>query len=671
MKPSTHFLTALTSFTLLNAAASLAEAAEQVVASPGGQTEIRISDESGQANFTLKFKGQTLVTPSPLGLVLDKGGQLSRNLRIVGGDTRKVDQTYELVVGKARTVRDRFTETTVEFLETGGLQRRLKVVARAYDDGVAFRYVLPDQPGLAGVAVRGEETRFDFAGDDRCWALNLGRFGSSHEGEYDPIQARSFRASALYELPVVCQTPQTPKGGAAFAIAEADLRNWAGLYLTGRGDGGLGLQAQLSPRLDDPSKAVLTRIGTDAVSPWRVVMMGDTPGDLISSNLMTSLNPPTALTDTRWIKPGKAAWDWWNGSKVDGVTVNGADGSGMNDATMKRFIDFAAANKLEYMLIDDGWYVGSGQAPQVLPGTDVTRSIPAISIPDLVAYGRDRGVGIMVWVHWKALDAQMDEALAAYETLGIKGIKVDFMDRDDQQIVDFYHRLLTKAGEHRLMVDLHGAFAPRGLTRTYPHYVTQEGVMGAEYNKWSRRVTATHNVTLPFTRMLVGPMDYTPGGFRNVRPADFKDQFLLPTVQTTRGQALAMYVVYDSPLTMVSDSPLSYAASPAGLDFVSAVPTSWDETRVLSGEIGQSIVIARRKGAEWWVGAMTNESGRTVKVPLAFLGAGAFQADVREDGAEPTALKTRNQAVTARQTLSLTLAPSGGGVIHLTPALSR
>jgi alpha-glucosidase len=646
---------------LISAAAGVAKAAEQVVASPGGKTEIRISDETGQANFTLKFKGETLVTPSPLGLVLDKGGQLSRNLKIVGAQSRTVDQTYDLVVGKARTVRDHFTETTIEFLETGGLQRRLKVVARAYDDGVAFRYVLPDQPTLAGVAVRGEETRFDFANDDRCWALNLGRFGTSHEGEYDPIQAWSFRASALYELPVVCQTQKS-----AFAIAEADLKDWAGLSLTGRGDGGLGLQAQLSPRLDDPSKAVTTRIGTDAVSPWRVVMMGDTPGDLVSSNLMTSLNPPTALTDTSWIKPGKAAWDWWNGSKVDGVPE-----SGMNDATMKRFIDFAAANRLEYMLIDDGWYVGSGQAPKVLPGTDVTRPIPAINLADLVAYGRAKGVGIMVWVHWKALDAQMDEALAAYEALGIKGIKVDFMDRDDQQIVDYYHRLLTKAGQHHLMVDLHGAYAPRGLIRTYPHYMTQEGVMGAEYNKWSRRVTATHNVTLPFTRMLVGPMDYTPGGFRNVRPADFKDQFLLPTVQTTRGQALAMYVVYDNPLTMVSDSPVTYAASPAGLDFISAAPTSWDETRVLSGEIGQSIVIARRKGADWWVGAMTNESGRTVKIPLAFLGAGTFQADIREDGAEPTALKTRGQAVTAKQTLSLTLAPSGGGVVHLTPALPR
>lgn len=655
MKSSAYFLTALTAAALASAAAGPAPAAEQVVTSPSGQTEIRISDESGQANFSLKFKGQTLVGPSPLGLLLDKGGLLSRDLKIASASTHKVDETYELVVGKTRTVRDHYAETTVEFLEASGSRRRLIVIARAYDDGVAFRYVLPDQPNLAGVAVRGEETKFEIAGDDRCWALNLGRFGTSHEGEYDPIQAKSFRASALYELPVVCQTKT-----AAFALAEADLKNWAGLYLTGRGDGGPGLQAQLSPRLDDPSTAVTTRIGSDTVSSWRVVMVGDTPGDLVGSNLMTSLNPPTTLTDTSWIKPGKAAWDWWNGSKVAGA-------EGMNDATMKGFIDFAAANKLEYMLIDDGWYAGSGQAPKVLPGTDVTKPIAEINIQDLIAYGRAKGVGIMLWVHWKALDAQMDEALAAYEAWGVKGIKVDFMDRDDQQIVDYYHRLLTKAGQHRLMVDLHGAYRPTGLTRTYPHYVTQEGVLGAEYNKWSRRITATHNVTLPFTRMLLGPMDYTPGGFRNVAPKDFKDQFILPTVQTTRGQALAMYVVYDSPLSMVSDSPITYAASPAGLDFISAVPTSWDETRVLSGEIGQSIVIARRKGDDWWVGAMTNETGRTVKAPLGFLGSGSFKADIREDGAEPTSLKTRTQTVTGKSSLTLTLAPSGGGVVRLSP----
>ncbi|WP_421738953.1 glycoside hydrolase family 97 protein [Caulobacter sp.] len=654
-----NFRRALMAGALITAMAGSAKAAERILASPDKSLTVTISDTDGQARYAVSRKGRALLVPSPLGLLLDKGGLLSRGLTIAGSTQASVDQTYDLVVGKTRTVRERYNELTIDFAEAGADGRRLKVVFRVYDDGAAFRYVLPDQPALAGVVIRNEETGFNFAGDDRCWALNLGKFGSSHEGEYDPVQASSFREHNLLELPVVCQTPD----GATFALAEADLKNYAGLYLTGRGDGGLGLKAKLSPRLEDGAVAVHTRIGTDTVSSWRVIMVGDTPGDLVSSNLMTSLNPPTALTDTSWIKPGKAAWDWWNGSIVAGV-----DKPGMNTATMKGFIDFAAANKLEYMLIDDGWYVGSGQAPVVLPGTDVTRQIPQIDIPALVAHGRDKGVGIMVWVHWKALDAQMDEALAAYEKWGIKGIKVDFMDRDDQAIVDYYHRLLGKAAQHHLMVDLHGAYRPTGLVRTYPNFITQEGVLGAEYNKWSGRITATHNVTLPFTRMLLGPMDYTPGGFRNVAPGDFKSQFVLPTVKTTRGQALAMYVVFDSPLSMVSDSPVTYAASPAGLDFISAVPTSWDETRVLSGQIGQSIVMARRKGADWYVGAMTNETGRSVKVPLGFLSGGAFNADIRQDGREPTALVASAKHVTARDTLSLTLAPSGGGVIRLTPA---
>jgi alpha-glucosidase len=652
-----HALLAGAVLASISGAASLA--AEHTLTSPDKSLVIKVSDTAGQARYAVSRKGETILAPSGLGLVLDQGGRLSYGLTLTGATPTTVDQTYDLVVGKARTVRDHYNELTVDFAEPGATGRKLKVVFRAYNDGVAFRYVLPDQPALAGVSIRNEETIFDFAADYRCWALNLGKFGTSHEGEYDPVKASHFREHNLLELPVVCQTD----GGTSFAIAEADLKNYAGLYLTGRGDGGLGLQGKLSPRLDDPKTAVRTRIGTDTVSSWRVVMVGDTPGDLVSSNLMTSLNPPTALADTSWIKPGKAAWDWWNGLVAPGV-----EKSGMNTATMKAFIDFAAANKLEYMLIDDGWYVGSGQAPAILPGTDITRTIPEIDLPGLIAYGAQKGVGIMVWVHWKALDDQMDEGLAAYEKLGIKGIKVDFMDRNDQQIVDYYHRLLTKAGQHRLMVDLHGAYRPTGLVRTYPHYMTQEGVLGAEYNKWSARITATHNVTLPFTRMLLGPMDYTPGGFRNVTPEAFKSQFTLPVVKTTRGQALAMYVVYDSPLTMVSDSPVTYAASPTGLDFISAVPTTWDETRVLSGEIGQFIVMARRKGADWYVGAMSNEAGRTVKVPLSFLGAGAFDADIRQDGAAPTDLVQSARKVVAKDTLTLKLAPSGGGVVRLSPA---
>lgn len=631
-------------------------AADPQLTSPDGALKVTVSDADGQARYTVSYKGQPLLTPSPLGLILTSGS-LSHGLKITGAVPTSSDTTYDLVAGKAKTVRDHYNQLSVDLKEPDGKRRALRVIVRAYDDGVALRYVLPGQAGETA-AVRDEETRFDFAADYNCWGLNLGRFGTSHEGEYDPFPASRLRATALFEAPVVCQSR-----AAAFAIAEADLKNYAGLYLTGRGDGGLGLQAKLSPRLDEPAVAVRGQPGADIVSSWRVIMVAPTPGKLIESNLIATLNPPTTLSDTSWIKPGKAAWDWWNGPVVSGVPK-----AGMNDATIKAYIDFAAANGLEYMLIDDGWYKNSGGAGTVKPGADITQTIPEIDMPGLVAYAAQHKVGLWVWAHWKSMDDQMDEALALYEQWGLKGIKVDFMDRDDQPMVDYYHRLLSKAGQHHLMVDLHGAEHPTGLVRTYPHYLTQEGVLGAEYNKWSKRITATHNVTLPYTRMLLGPMDYTPGGFRNVTPAAFNPRNDLPFVQTTRGQALAMYVVYDSPLGLVSDSPDTYRESPAGLDFISATPTTWDETRFISGEVGQSVVIARRKGDQWWIGAMSNEYSRVVKIKLAFLGAGSFAADIRQDGATPTELAVTKQTVAANDVLTLKLAPSGGAAIHLVPA---
>lgn len=639
------------------AISSTSHAADQQLVSPDGALKVTISDD-GQARHAVTYKGQPLLAPSPLGLVLSAGGSLTHGLKITGAATASGDTTYDLVVGKAKTVRDHYNQLSVDFQEPGGLRRQLRVIVRAYDQGVAFRYVLPRQPGLDAVDIRNEETRFDFPADYRCWGLNLGKFGTSHEGEFDPIQSSMFREHNLYEAPVVCET-----GKAAFALAEADLKDYAGLYLTGRGDGGLGMQAKLSPRLDDPTVAVRTRIGGDIVSPWRIVMVAPKAGQLIENTLPTTLSAPTKIADTSWIKPGKAAWDWWNGPSISGVAK-----AGMNAETLKRYIDFAAANGLEYMLIDEGWNMGAGGGGTVRPGVDVTRPIPEIDLPGLVAYARERKVGLWLWLNWKSLDAQMDEAIPLYEQWGIKGIKVDFMDRDDQAMVDFYHRLLAKTAEHKLMVDLHGAYHPTGLIRTFPHYMTQEGVMGAEYNKWGGRITATHNVTLAYTRMLLGPLDYTPGGFRNATPATFTPRNALPYVQTTRGQAVAMYVVYDSPFGIVADSPDTYRDSPAGLDFVSATPASWDETRFVTGEIGQSVVVARRKGSDWWVGAMNNETGLTVKVPLGFLGAGSFSADIRQDGAGPTDLVASRKTVQAGDVLILKLAPSGGAAVRLTPA---
>lgn len=639
---------------LLAAASSSAYPQDLRLASPDGNVVIDVAG-AGAPAWALAFQGDPILLPSPLGLHLDKGGRLGYGLAVTGTERRSGADAYTLVAGKARDVHDPYNELAVDLAEAGGEGRRLRVVFRAYNDGAAFRYVVPVQAATEAANVLGEMTRFDFARDFDCLGSNLGRFGTSHETEFDPIRASMLRDHNLFDAPFVCST-----GKGAFAIAEAHLENWSAMYLKGRGDGGLGAEVKLSPRLDDPTVAVRTRIGSDIVSPWRVVMLADEAPELIESTLITSLNPAPAF-DTAWTKPGKSAWDWWNGPTVAGVPT-----AGTNDATVKRFIDFAADAGLDYMLIDEGWYMGAGGGGTVRPGVDITKSIPAINLPELVEYGRKRGVGLWLWVHWRPLDAQMDEALALYEKLGIKGIKVDFMDRDDQQMVDWYHRVLKRAAEHKLLVNFHGAMHPTGLVRPYPHYLTQEGVLGAEYNKWSRRVTAGHNVTLAYTRQLTGPMDYTPGGFGNLSPETFRIRNAPPFVMTTRGHGLAMYVVYESPFSVVADTPDAYAGQ-AGLDFISDVPVSWDETRALAGRMGEYIVVARRKGKDWYVGAMTNEEGREVQLPLDFLAGGArYAATAWTDGGAPTELTTRDWTLGKgeRAPLTLRLAPSGGAALR-------
>ncbi len=640
----------ISAFLLL--ASGAAEAAEHSVSSPNGQVQVTISDAGG-LSWSARHNGSTIFSQSSMGIELDTDERIGPGLQFARVTRRPVADAVPMQIGKTNRLVTSGRELAADLMDPK-TKRRMTVLVRAYDDGIAFRYILPDQTDTGPINIRNEITSFDFAKDYRCWGLNNGTFGTNHEGEFDPVQSSTFREHNLYDLPLLCET-----GSGAFAIAESDLRDWSALNLTGKGNGRLGVSGRLTPTLENRRLAVRTRLGAPIASPWRIVMMGPNAGKLIESNLVAALSEAPAQADWSWVKPGKTAWDWWNGPVVRGVR-----NSGMNEPTMKRFIDFAASNKFEYMLIDEGWHAGAGGGGVVRPGADVTRPLPQLNLPELVRYAGEKGVGLWLWVNWQALDAQMEEALALYSRWGIKGIKVDFMDRDDQAMVAWHHKLLSAAARHRLMVNLHGAYHPAGLNRTYPNLLTTEAVLGAEYNKWSQRVTATHNVTLPFTRMLGGPMDYTPGGFRNVTSAQFTPRNELPFVQHTRAHGLAMYVVYESPLSLVSDSPDTYAESPDGLDIIRDVPVVWDETRFLMGGPGEYIVLARRKGNDWWVGAMNNEQARTVRVPLSFLARPA-SAQIVEDGGKPTELRRRAQNVGARDVLTLNLAGSGGAVVRI------
>jgi alpha-glucosidase len=392
--------------------------------------------------------------------------------------------------------------------------------------------------------------------------------------------------------------------------------------------------------------------------PWRVIAVARKDTDLLETDIVYRLASEPVVSDTSWIRAGKVAWDWWNFNNVYGVPFR----AGVNTDTYTHYIDFAAENGIEYVILDEGWYTLG----------DLTSVVPAIDMAAIAAHARSQNVGLIMWVVWKTLDQQMDVALDQFVKWGVKGIKVDFMQRDDQWMVNFYERVAREAARRHLLVDFHGAYKPTGLYRTYPNVLTSEGVQGLEQDKWSKDVTPDHDVTFPFLRMMAGPVDYTPGGMLNATKADFQPVFNRPMTQGTRCHQLAMYVVYESPLQMLADAPSNYRREPESLAFLSRVPVTWDETRVLDAKVGEYILVARRHGAEWYVGAMTSWTPRQLEVDLGFLGDGQWAAEVYRDGpnADRAAVDyvRETQRVTRSQRLRIQLAPGGGWVARLTPA---
>ncbi|MBP1679350.1 MAG: glycoside hydrolase family 97 protein, partial [Bacteroidetes bacterium] len=426
------------------------------------------------------------------------------------------------------------------------------------------------------------------------------------------------------------------------------------VYASSAVDSGFsGLVAALSP-LPGRNGKELVRASTPCQSPWRVILVGKTPGSLIESTLIESLNPPPAFEDRSWIRPGIVMWDhWWSGDTK------------MDMETIKTFIAFAGENRLPYHLIDAGWYGDFDRT-----AADVTNVIAALDMAELRRFAAERNVKLWLWVHWSDLDRKLEEAFALYESWGIAGVKVDDMQRDDQEMVRWYERVARTAANHRLMVDFHGAYKGTGEQRTWPNLMTREGVLGNEWNKWSREASPGHNVTIPFTRMLAGPMDYTPLGFLNRTAADF-----VPTsptqVPTTRAHQLAMLIVYETPIVCICDLPEHYRGQP-GFDFVPGLPTTWDETRVVSGEIGEHVAIARRSGRSWYLGVMNGNGKRTVEVPLGFLGAGAYTmkiiADAPDAGTKPERVAESTEQVRSDDDYAFRLAPGGGAVARFDPS---
>jgi len=524
--------------------------------------------------------------------------------------------------------------------------------------------LVPEQPSLKQVRIAHELTQFLFPQDTNSWPLILDGYQSSWEDEYQQRLIGGLHPDWLIGLPFLTEEP----GKGWLAITEADIDKHPGMYL--RKDAAfaaLGLRADLSPRVDEPGVAV--DAATPFSSPWRVFMIGDEPGRLIESNIVLNLNPPSKIEDTSWIRAGKSAWDWWSGEAAPSVSFK----TGMNTATMKHYIDFASDSGFSYMLIDAGWAVAPNrQGPDDYAAlADITQVNPDLDMPELIRYAKDKGVRIWLWSHWTSVEKYKDKAFPLFEKWGIAGVKIDFMNRDDQWMVDYYHRVVELAAAHHLMIDFHGAYKPDGLRRTYPNLITREGVMGKEYLKWSARTTPVHNVTLPFTRMLAGPMDYTPGAFGNSNREHFVARNFMPMGLGTRAHELALYVVLESPLMMVSDYPEHYAGQKA-FDFIKQVPTTWDEIRVLNGRPMENITVARRSGKDWFIGSLTNWDERTLKVPLSFLDDGKYVAEIYADapdaGEEATHSTFTRQPVDRTTILDVHMASGGGNAIWIHPA---
>jgi alpha-glucosidase len=579
------------------------EAAAATASSPNGQITLRLFGADGASNdlrYAVEFHGKQMMEPARLGLVIEGQPELGPGMHKTGEQVESADESYTIPVGKTREVRDHYNGVRADFADASG--RKLSIEVRAFDDGVAFRYMVPEQAALKQVHIAHESTEFTFAKDAQTYPLIVDGYQSSWEEEYQLRNLSGLHKDWLIALPFLANEP----GIGWVAITEADIDNYAGMFLRKAPEFlSRTVRADLSPHDDsggsvDANYAVETR--TPFQSPWRVLMIADEPAKLIESNIVLNLNPPSKIADTSWIKAGKASWDWWSGDAAPSLGAK----AGMNTATMEHYIDFASASGLPYMLIDAGWGAKDPDATEGAPRqADILHTSPNIDMPELLRYAKEKNVKLWLWAHWTSVDKYMDQAFPLFEKWGVAGVKIDFMNRNDQWMTAWYRKVVEKAAECHLMIDFHGAFPPDGLRRTYPNLMTREGVMGKEYLKVSARVTPAYNAALPFTRMLAGPMDYTPGGFGNVTLAQFVPRSFMPMDLNTRAQELALYVAFESELEMVSDYPERYAGQKE-FDFIKRVPCTWDEVHAIGGVPMQWVSLARRSGSDWYVGSLTN-----------------------------------------------------------------
>ena len=644
-----------------------AQAKNYEVASPSGDLRAVVSVTNSGTTLSV-FAGETeVLAPSPISITIKENNE-SRTKVLWGMNSKQpkvrrsfVDEMIPAPVYKRFQVKDRYNQMVL----TSGKQG---LVVRAYDDGIAYRLTYKSN---IPYTVYNEQADFTFPADYPMYASYVKRgddggfesqYINSFENTYEHESITKFKSSRLLFLPVLVELPH----GMKVCITEADLDNYPGMYLVGGGDTPV-LASHFAPVPKTTvqgghnmlQKFVTSReeyIARDANAqlPWRVIAVAGNDAELAASDIVFRLGKPLRIADTSWIKPGKVAWDWWNAWNLYGVDFR----AGINNETYKYYIDFAAENGIEYVILDEGWAVNKK--------ADLMQVVPEIDLPELVTYADGKNVGLILWTGYWAFHRDMENVVKHYADMGIKGFKVDFMDRDDQEMVRFINEASELCACYNMLVDFHGMYKPTGAQRTWPNVINYEGVNGLEQLKWSPKGydQVTYDVQIPFIRQFAGPMDYTQGAMRNAIKKNYNPVNSEPMSQGTRCRQLATYVIFDSPLNMLCDNPSNYRREPECTAFIARIPTVWDETLGLDGKVGEYITMARRSGDEWYVGGLTNWDKRDIIVDLSFLEEGFYEIELFKDGinADRAACDYKRvvMPVPEDRQLKVTLFPGGG-----------
>ena len=627
------------------------------LASPDGKNVLTLSVGS-DIRLGLAHDGKALLVDSPLSMTLSDGVVFGRDDKVAKILRRSVDAVHTPVLYRKNRIPEKYNELRLRFKE-------FELVLRAFDQGVAYRFV-----SLLGGErqVLQEQVEWHFAEDWPAYVpyprekTDGDPMIQSFENRYKYHKLSAWTPGGIAFLPIAIEA-----GDLRIAVTEADLWSYPGLFLQGKGGsvlygtqarypveveggtGGRGLQETIHRRGD-----YIARVSGPAEFPWRVFSVAEKDTDLLGNDLVWLLARPDDGRDWSWVRPGKVAWDWWNDWNISGVDFR----AGINTETYKYYIDFAAQFGIEYVIMDEGWAV-----PWAV---DLLKIIPEIDLPEIIRYGKEKGVGIILWAGFGALKKDIPGLCRHFAQMGVKGFKVDFMNRDDQLMVEFYEQVARAAADNRLMVDFHGAYKPTGLHRTWPNVVNFEGVYGLEQLKWAKMTggeQVIYDLTVPFIRQLAGPMDYTQGAMRNATKKNYHPCYTEPMSQGTRCRQLALYMIFESPLNMLCDTPTAYMREAECTRFIAGIPTVWDESVPLLGKMGELVAIARRRGDAWYVGVITDWTARDRELDLGpVLGPGPWTVEAFCDGinADRAASDYRREVFPLDGPVKIHLAPGGG-----------